>query len=310
MDFVRIAHALDMAIVETAEEEYKRLGAGKSPVDVAADVAQAFKSFAGLQSGTPPKYNEWDALLYLTWYQPRQINLALAAVAEYREAPQPVHIIDIGCGALVTTIAMAISAAAVDVLPSDIEVEVHGVDPSDHMRGIGLRLLRNFSLIVAREPSLSRLHVVCDRVEENLGIHRTLDEYYDLQSRASKRSKRIESTCWLTAIHAVYASNVDSLREDLKRVRRESLPVYEVVICHSIGRDVAAQICRRDAREMMLRRDNLKFHGYLDETTAWRWKLMQRLPTATDPILEPYLRRQVPWNPEQDDTAFLWRQKK
>ena len=255
--------------------------------------------------GVPPTYNAWDALFYLTWYQPRQINLALAAVAEYRKTPQPVHIIDIGAGALATAIAMAISAAAVEVSPSNIDVEVHGIDPSDHMRSIGRRLLRRFSLIVAGEPSLSRLSAMCERVEANLGTHRTLHEYYELQPEAMGVGNAMKSSCWVTIFHAVYASNVDSLLKDLERIRRKSLPVYEVVTCHKVGRDAAARLARHGARERMLRRENFDIHGHLNETTNWRRRLEQRLPTV-DPILAPYLRGRVPWNPGQDDRVFLW----
>lgn len=306
MDFTRIAHALDEAIAGLAEDEYRQLSAGRSPEDVAADVARALRSFERLQMGTPPTYNAWDALLYLTWYQPRQVNLARAAVAGIGEASQPVHVIDIGCGALATAIAMAISAAAANVSPSNIDVTVHGIDPSDHMRSIGLRLLRRFSLIVAGEPSLSRLGAMCERIEANLAIHRTLHEYYELQPEAMGVGNATKSTCWLTVIHAVYASNVDGLLKDLERIRRKSLPVYEVVTCHKVGRDAAARLCRRDARELMLRRENFDIHGHLNETTSWRSRLAQRLPTTVDPILAPYLRGRVPWNPGQDDRVFLW----
>lgn len=299
MDFIRVVAALDTAIADVAESEYKRLARGKSPEDIATHVAHALRSFEQLQSGMPPEYNEWDALLYLTWYQPRQVNLALAAVAGYREAPRPVHVIDVGCGALATTIAMAISAAGSEVPPADIDIEIHGIDPSDHMRSIGLRLLRRFCHIVTHDPSLSRLRMICDKV--NVGIHRTLDEYY--RSDGAKRGTHRASTCWLTVIHAVYASNVDGLQSDLGQIRRKSDPAYEVVTCHKVGRKEAAQICRHGAKELRLKRENFL---HLDATTTWRRNLSRCLPTTVDTILVPYLRRPVPWNTEQDDRVFLW----
>ena len=69
--------------------------------------------------GEEPEYNEWDALFYVTWYQPRQINLALAILQKlYEDARKwlgsdfPLHIIDVGCGAfLAVQFAMAILAA-------------------------------------------------------------------------------------------------------------------------------------------------------------------------------------------------------
>lgn len=299
MNVTKVANALDKAIAEVAEDEYRRLSAGMSPEDIAAEVASALKSFAQLQSGTPPEYSEWDALLYLTWYQPRQINLALAAVAGYREAPRPVHIIDVGCGALATTIAMAISAATANVSPPNIDIEVCGIDPSGHMTSIGRRFLRKLSRIVRTKP----FRIACDRVAENVGIYRTLDDYYE--SDRAKRGRRPRASYWLTVIHAVYATNVDSLQEDLRRIRRKSIPDYEVVTCHIVGMEVARRICRDDATDLVLQREDFHFHGHLNKTTTWRQELAQRLPSV-DPILGPYLRGQVVWNPDQDDRMFVW----
>ena len=127
MDSKLFADALDQAIVRVAEAEYARLSSGIPPMKCAEAVASALNSWANLKSGMQPEYNEWEALFYLTWYQPHQINLALAIVRYFLTTPQPLHIIDLGCGALATQVAMAVAVAESTDISSGVESsEVHG----------------------------------------------------------------------------------------------------------------------------------------------------------------------------------------
>ena len=75
MDFPTTMRLLEGAILEVAKSEYARLSAGLAPHQVATRVGDALESLGGLRRGVAPAYDEWDALFYLTWYQPRQINL-------------------------------------------------------------------------------------------------------------------------------------------------------------------------------------------------------------------------------------------
>lgn len=258
MNWHHIAKVLDLTIANVAETEYSRLSAGMSPEVVAARLDRAMASLLGLGQGIPADYDEWDALLYLTWYHPRQVNLALAASWPFMDEPQPLHIIDVGCGSLAMATAIAIAVAQSDLPERDVHIELHGIDPSGPMRAIGLRLLGAFSERCGKDPELSRLGMASEQISRMSGYWRTLDEYYKSEY-AHERGIYPSPNCWLTAIHAIYESNAVSLRKDFMTIREQSDPAYEVVTCHDVGYRYARSVCRRDASNMRLLRDRFAF---------------------------------------------------
>ena len=71
----------DEAIATVAEQEFNRLRRITTDnAQVAENVKAALDSLVNLQYGVEPEYNEWEALFYVTWYQPYQINLALTVL--------------------------------------------------------------------------------------------------------------------------------------------------------------------------------------------------------------------------------------
>lgn len=305
MNLAPVADALDIAIAEVAEAEYDRLSAGRPVEVVAKEVDQAVASFRGLARGVSPEYGEWDALFYLTWYQPRQVNLALTLAWPFEQEPQPLHIIDVGCGSLVMQIAMAIAVARCGLPEQDVYIELHGIDPSEAMTRIGKLLLRALYDVVRSDPYLSRsrLRMACERTQERMGVWSNLAMYYGSDG-AHEGGIYPSPNCWLTALHAVYASNKGEMSETFRFIRRQSDPAYEVVTCHNVGYASAQQICRRDAREVHLPKDRFAFSGYLHRTTSLRQQLARRSPTSYR--TRWLLNQPVPWNPPQDDRCIMW----
>ena len=131
MNTQTIADALDKTIATVAEQEFNRLCRGLNDFQVAEQVAIALDELEKLQGrGSPDYNNDWVALFYVTWYQPRQINVALAILRQLYEETlheetktnHPVEIIDVGCGALSVQFATAIAATEHQYT----DVSVHG----------------------------------------------------------------------------------------------------------------------------------------------------------------------------------------
>ncbi len=71
-----IRDVLDRAIADVAKMEYARLTVGMDLEGRKQHVDGALESLKDLGRGGKPYYDEWIALFYLTWHQPRHIHLA------------------------------------------------------------------------------------------------------------------------------------------------------------------------------------------------------------------------------------------
>ena len=267
------------------------------PHQVARRVVQALNSLGGLRDGIAPAYDEWDALFYLTWYQPRQVNLAhLVADHLFSDGPQPVHVIDFGCGALASRFAFAVSAAMLDVPPSELYVDLHGIDKSEPMVRIGNAMWSKF----VRSVSDPHLEAVCRAVD-----YHTYASYEDYgRSRAAYVAGVYPSpNCYLLAVHTIYESNKVALRETFSAIRAERDPAATIVTCAASREQVASQAAGGGFRLLTPVLERL-WHGGLPEVTRWRRDLVPQLATE-DPIVRNFLRRAVQWKPPQSETRVL-----
>ena len=307
-----VRQSLDVAIARVAEKEYHRLSSGISPKERLNRVTKALESMDGLGKGNEPEYNEWDALFYLTWYQPRHINLALAIVRHFFSG-NSLHVIDVGCGALAVQIAAAISTAEKRPNGSKIKVTVQGIDPSEPMRRIGETVWLEFWSIVDENPHLSYLSQVCNIMTDSCDSHDSKDSYY-CSTDAHIGSGSSSAECWLMAVHAVYESNKHSLRDILANIRRKSAPMLEVVTCPKFKVERAREVVTSHSRK--LEADKFAGKGFDDEElceiTAWRKRLLNSLPQQPHGIAQNFLKGSVSWNPRnnpiQNDFVFLHHQ--
>ena len=78
----RVSRILQRAICAAADEEYARLTVRMTNDECAARILRAIDSLDQLRYGVPPIYDQWVALLYITWYQYGHVNLAGAILNE------------------------------------------------------------------------------------------------------------------------------------------------------------------------------------------------------------------------------------
>ena len=306
MNWQRVAHVLDEAIATVADQELNRLSEGLNDFQVAEQIAKALDSLRELQGADPPNYNnEWVALFYLTWYQPRQINTALTVLRQLYADPRnerlrmghPLVIIDVGCGALAVQIAAAIMTA--EYQREDNKVSVQGIDPSEPMKEIGVNLWLEFWTIADRYPSLSYLSSACDVITSTCSLFDSHISYY----RSEVASP--DSECWLMAVHTVYESNKQSIKDTLQTIRTMSDPSVILVTTHDFKRDIARFAVGENFKIHELRSEELLLQGNLPETTEWRKRLLDRLPEGSLGSKDWYLNNSVQWNPSNNHTVVL-----
>ena len=313
MSWQTVAHVLDKAIATVAEQEFNRLAGGLNNDQIVAEkVTETLESLRGLQRGYEPEYNEWEALFYLTWYQPRQINAALTILRQLyadarNERPRteyPLYIIDVGCGALAVQIATAI--VATEYQREDIDVSVQGIDPSEPMKKIGENLWLEFWYIVDQYPDLSYLSSACDMMTTTCDLFDSHTSYY--RSEDAFLQYYPDCECWLMAVHTVYESNKQFMKDTLQTIRDKSGPDVILVTSHASKRDIASFVVGENFQSCVLRSNALLLSGNLPETTEWRRRLIDRLLLrACGDIVQPFLNQRVEWNPLNNRTAVLWR---
>ena len=155
-DQAAVAKALDSSIAHVASTEFDRLSteAGDGQT-VAKKIHEALRSLQNLRDfqdkNRKPNYDDpWVALLYLTWYQPAQVNLAYTLGRKILEDTRPflsgsLQVVDFGCGTLAMLFGLALSAAEThrkDHAHPQISIDL--IDQSNDMRRIGLNMWFRF----------------------------------------------------------------------------------------------------------------------------------------------------------------------
>ncbi len=159
-----------------------------------------------------PDYTGWDPLMYGTWYQPKQINLALGILKwakdklsqDFRPSADEWQIVDFGSGSLAVQFAVAIAAAEeIDQGTPIRRIQVDSIDTSLDMMEFGSRVWKWFKVLTAIEDSNGPLDQAVRSIES---VRHT-----SIQSIAPINN----AERYLMAIHAVYGQNVSNVKSDL-----------------------------------------------------------------------------------------------
>lgn len=290
-----ITKVLDKAITKVVCDEFNRISKNLSDVETARKVEYALDQLSNLQRGVMPKYDEWVAPFYVSWYQPAQINLAYSMiVAMLKEtfdgvlAPTgKLYVYDFGCGALAMQFGVALAAA--DALRNGQKLDsvyIASSDTSKAMLSIGAKVWEQFKSEVRKEPRLSYLSQACDLVKTQFVRH----------SLARKPS--VDEMCWLSAIHTAYKTNQEEVKSDLDLLRADLNPDIGFATSHIMELSVVNFISPFRRNDKYARHPEIVvypvFEGGLPKITEWR-------RTCSNLLLNPsgrtinYLFKPVSW---------------
>jgi len=281
--------ALDRAIAKVAETECACLSADSTSEERAKLVECALESLDGLASRKRPAYNGWEALLYLTWYQPRQVHLAYSVLRRrFHDYYGPLRVVDLGCGAGAVQVALAILAAQA---PFVGEISVRGIDRSRAMRRLGKKLWTAF-LAEAMDSGLDRLSAVINAMNRSCSA----SDYPTWVASSDRRDEEsVGGLSWLTAVHAVYEDNWVEFEELYYDVHDRVNPCYELVTSRTKGDLVRALVSQPRGGRLASDRAVPCWHGVVAKTTEWRRALADALGSP-DGLTSRYLRNEVGWN--------------
>ena len=303
-----------------AQEEWSRLAGDSLDIDrhvyVARSVEKSLRAFQSLQLGGMPDYNEWDALLYGTWFQPKQINIVSSILWTLRRQwnvnSQPwwngdildvpngnVHVIDFGCGALATQFAIAL--AALDSIGRGVRISsirIDSIDTSLPMIYFGQRVWDRFVGIMHLRYPHEVLSSVLNLVQG--ATHTGLDQL----------PNRTDSTCYLTSIHAAYEQALDEVKIKLSKLMSMYDPDGLLLTTQSGKWLMLHAMCpatgNSDYLEIPVQKLSMApvFSGPLSRVTEWRRMMLARLLVERDVLinagvdinfLRNYLTSDVEW---------------
>ena len=220
-------NCLSLAIMIASQEEYTRLesssGVGGNLHEVARAIQRSLISLERLRSQQMPEYTDWDPLLYGTWYQPRQINLAYglltwARMKSWEENPfeagkATLHIVDFGAGSLAVQLAAAVAVAdAFEHVASIRRIRIDSIDTSQSMMRFGERIWTWFKVFVEAMDPNGALDQVLRLI------------VYETHETICSIAPVVDATCYVTAINAVYDRNRQEVKADLSSLVKKLRP--------------------------------------------------------------------------------------
>ncbi len=326
-----IAVTIDRAIAEVGRTEFTRLSHGMDDLVVRSKVDYALSQLQRLSSGgtyvigqgpapSMPDYvtddpvnDQWLALFYMLWYQPRQILLARdvfglildrAKETEALKSRRSVQVFDYGCGTLAGLFGLTI-AAHERQLPVDLieTFRVNNYDISGPMMRLGKKLWVDLQRRVQSQHALKNLGAVMAQT------HSSFDKVRELRPgrRFSETTQRPSETfrC-LTGLHCLYDENVPIVKAELASLMQENDP--DVMVMSVIGSSNELLIRRASPRAIgtMDCLDSRYIDDYAKQLTGFRRWLRRQLIGTNSPNWELYyLNREVPWSYGLASFAYL-----
>ena len=306
MDQQAVTEALSEAIVQVARNEFVRLSRGLEHDQKSECVEDALRQLRDLGRGIMPNYdNRWVALFYLTWYQPRQINIAYRIVKRYLQESSldrsnELFIIDFGCGALAMQFGVSLAFADIAQLgKSTPKIKILSIDSSGDMIRIGRRAWRRFIDETDADDRLSYLSEVCDSITDATMTMRPGVNSIQLPHtwlNAPPRAYR-----WISAIHTAYEENLDQVRNLLKSLTDSFDPGAGFITSQNHPENVrrSKEISPFNAEPEAVRSG---LTGTLPQITQWRSNLLTE-PGSMEIARPDYLTRAVRWDAR--DTNFM-----
>ncbi len=293
----RAAVVLDKAIADVFRSEVEHLiqEQNLSDAEKLSKVEDALVELGklGKIQGEMPKYDEWVAPFYLSWYQPRQINLTYSTITdivaeesirkEILTNTGRLYVVDFGCGALAMHFGVALAIA--DALQNNQKIHsacVVSYDESKAMINIGKKAWEQFKSEVRKDARLPYLEQACDLIE--------------MQVDRPFRDRQSNEIIWLSAIHAAFSANKRAVQADLDRLTKNLRPSAGFVtspLSRSGAADIASPFWRNGYKEHKQSIHRI-FTGKLQETTRVRRELLDSLDYP-DGISTKFLNRRVTW---------------
>lgn len=219
---------LDRVIANTAQNHFNKISEGLHDAAIANNHEKALKEQDKLSEGMEkPIYDDdWFALHYLLYYQPKQINLAYHAIKWMPTDRQiginaRLNVFDFACGSLATQFGLAIAIADIIDCGGDIDhVLIEDVDSAPAMVKLGETMWKVF-----KEEALELGHPLKEAVEKIEYI-----PYADIED--DNRLIPLTDTSYtpyFTMLHGIYNDDLDLVKRRVNAWFRQLNPSLGII---------------------------------------------------------------------------------
>ena len=233
-----ISRVLDAAVAKAVESEFGRCTRGMTTAEKRQWVSKARDSLDLLRSLESPDYaDKMVTLLYVVRYQVSHINLAYSVIEAINGRPEDdsldrfasgLHVVDFGCGALAMQFGVALMIAdALERGHRVSEIRIDSIDTSGNMLDIGLKIWAEFVSLISRDARLSALREACSLIQANFATH----------TDCGSIQKFSGALTWISALHIVYKSNRNEVRNALSSLREAVAPKTALMTCYGDSRN-------------------------------------------------------------------------
>ncbi|MCE2499810.1 MAG: hypothetical protein J4G13_02980 [Dehalococcoidia bacterium] len=192
-----------------------------------------------------PRYNDdWLALFYALWYQPKQINVAYRAIHGMRASRglqagnlisgQRLHIVDFGSGSLAMLFATALAVA--DALHRGEHLDSVRIDCIDNEEMIwtGALILEHFRQIVEQQDELGPLRDALESIHWEVNGIEQVTQAVQFEEDTER---------WFSALHVVYSDNMTEIAPAIHAMRATD-PFVAFFTSFALKENLVRQVAR------------------------------------------------------------------
>lgn len=325
-----VARIIDLAIAEVGRVEFNRLSDDLDVVQVRDKISYALNQLDRLNRN--PKYvmgsggemlpipsmpdyvsgdqtnDEWLALLYMLWYQPRQVLLARDVFSSSLDrgskswlsrSDRAIEIFDYGCGTLAGLFGLTIALSEHQTIrPASITVFNH--DISQAMLILGRKVWSQFKSEASTKNTLGSVARISKSTRVSFNNTQSIvpTHWRNLNVRQTGVPLR-----FVSAFHCVYKENKDEVSADLASLLRSANPDAFVLTGRNsnmsyrlLGQALPGRWVPADFPNLQ-DSSYLGYDDYARQTTYLRrWIRKNYMDTSYAHSDESFLRQRVPWS--------------
>lgn len=281
---------LDRVISEAGRRTFARLSNGLDDNQIAEKIDYGLSQNLLLSDQQMPDYNdEWVALFYFLWYQPKQITLACQLINRLLESgvynKKIIYIIDYACGALATQFGLIfamINILAQEETVGDIWIDC--VDESESMIALG-----SLSWEIFNQRIMPNCPNIIKKAVRKIKYHQTFSgEATSLFE--PKKDLPNEHNIWIFMLHGLYAENVSDIGNYVPNILadlRPKKPESILFTSESYKEDLVQEIVEKVVNESNLSSHPIEYipdttESTLIKTTTFRRYLSNKYSNITE----------------------------